>query len=156
MISIPRQQTRLIRTLVSSAFVTALALAGGCSDKNEVPLIKVAGYVKLGAAPLPQGIVEFHPDAAKGNKSAAKAIGMIKSDGSYNLMTDGKDGAPSGWYKISISPQGMPDASQMTAGAKLPTPPAIAGKYTKPESSTLTMEVKEGAAAGAYDIVLQK
>lgn len=141
---------------VLSASVLGLVLVAGCGDKTEVPLVKVTGTVKVGGATIPMGMVEFHPDEGKGNSFKGKATGMIKSDGVYTLSTGGREGAPLGWYKVTVSGQGMPDASQMPQGAKAPTPPAVNAKYGKPESSGFSIEVKDGAPAGAYDLALIK
>jgi hypothetical protein len=138
------------------ALGTALTLLLLGCGKAEIPLVSVSGTVKSGGAPLPMGTVEFHPDASKGNNFKGKAIGMIKSDGSYVLNTDGRDGAPVGWYKVTVSGQGMPDPAKMTEGSKPPAPPIIQAKYGKPDSSGLALEVKDGAPAGAYDLSLVK
>ena len=50
----------------------------------------------------------------------------------------------------------MPDPTKMGEGMKTPTPPAINGKYAKPETSGFSFEVKDGAAPGAYDLNLVK
>jgi len=145
------------RVFSLAALGFALVFAAGCGGgKTDVPLIKVTGTVKVGGAPLQMGTVEFHPDANKGNTFKAKASGTIKPDGTYLLVTDTKEGAPAGWYMVSISGQGMPDPSKMPEPGKATTTPALNAKYTKPETSGFSFEVKEGAPAGAYDLSLLK
>ena len=153
--SIVRPQ-RLTRVVAVLAFGFVLAVAVGCGDKAEVPLLKVAGTVKAGGAPMPLGTVTFHPDAGKGNASKSTTSGNIKADGTYVLLTDGKEGAAAGWYNVTVSGQGMPDPSKMTEPGKMPTAPVVNAKYTKPETSGFSIEVKDGAAAGAYDLSLVK
>jgi hypothetical protein len=134
----------------------SLVLTAGCGGKGEVPLVPVSGTVKIHGVPMPMGTVEFHPDAGKGNNFSGKPKGMIKSDGTYTLNTDGRDGAPVGWYKVTVSGQGMPDPSKMTEGGKPPTPLNVQAKYGKPETSGFSFEVKDGAPAGTYDLSLSK
>jgi hypothetical protein len=133
----------------------AAAIAGCGGTKKETPLVKVSGKVLLAGAPLPMGTVEFHPDSGRGNNSKLRSEGMIKSGGVYTLITDGREGAPAGWYKVAINAKGMPDMSMMESG-KAPTPPVINSKYSKPDSSGFSVEVKDGAAPGSYDFSLVK
>ena len=138
------------------AFVAAVLLSAGCGGPAEPKLVGVTGTVKIGGAPMPLGTVTYHPDAAKGNTRQGKVGGMIKSDGTYTLQTDGKLGAPAGWYFVTVTGQGMPDMAKMPEPGKMPTPPAVNPKYTKPETSGFQIEVKDGAPAGAYDLPLVK
>jgi hypothetical protein len=141
------------------AAFAALALAVvalGCGGKNQIPLVPVSGVVKVGGAPMPMGTVQFHPDAGRGNSFNGKPTGMIKSDGTYTLNTEGREGAPAGWYKVTVSGQGMPDPTKMAESSKVPTAPTINAKYTRPDSSGFAFEVKDGAPTGAYDLSLVK
>ena len=70
-----------------------------------------------------------------------KAVGVqggIGKDGSFSWGSDRPgDGAPPGTYKVLVMPRALGDA-EMSEGKQ----PAVAGKYTKFESSGLTFEVK--------------
>jgi len=153
----PRPANR-IRVVSFALLVFGLAGVGGCGGgKEQVPLVPVSGVVKNGGAPMPMGTVEFHPDTGKGNNFKGTPRGMIKSDGTYTLNTDGRDGAPVGWYKVTVSGQGMPDPSKMGGeGGKAPTPPVVNAMYTKPDTTKFSIEVKDGAPAGTYDLSLSK
>jgi hypothetical protein len=106
---------------------------------------------------MPMGTVKFYPDTSKGNTNTKVGTGMIKRDGTYILMTEGREGAPAGWYKVAVEAHGMPDPSLMQAGSKAPPPPpAVNARFTKPDSSKLTVEVKDGAPSGAYDFAVTK
>jgi len=147
---------RIVRAGSAAVVAVAVSLAAGCGDPAATKLVGVSGAVKHGGVPMPMGTVTYHPDAAKGNTHKAPVTGMIKPDGTYTLNTDGKPGAPAGWYQVTISGQGMPDMSMMKDGGKTPAPPAVNPKYAKPESSGFAVEVKDGAPAGAYDLPLVK
>ena len=143
------------RLRIGSFLALVLSIGAlGCGGKEQTPLLPVSGLVRLGGAPMPMGTVEFHPDAGKGNSYPGRPTGMIKPDGTYSLTTEGRPGAPVGWYKVTVTGQGMPDPSKM--GDKVPPPPTVPARYTKPDTTIFNFEVKEGAAPGAYDLPLGK
>ena len=118
-------------------------------------VVPVSGKVRVGNVPLPSGMVTFHPDTAKGNASNRVPSGLIQSDGSYSLMngteTGPKEGAPPGWYKVTVTPAAAADTNQ--AKGQLPD---YNKDFTSPRYSSLTVEVKAGAPANAYDFKLSK
>jgi len=131
-----------------------LGPAAGCDKPSSTPkTFTVAGYVKVGTTPLTIGTVTFNPDAAKGNTLKESPSGMISQDGSFKLVTSGIEGAPLGWYKVTVTPMGMP--KEMPApGQPIPKGVPFNAKFQKPETSGLSFEVVEKPAAGAYDINL--
>ena len=133
-----------LRRLPSVLVAVALLIPSGCSSGG---LEKVSGKVTVDGAPLTMGMVRFVPDASKGNKTPTEPVGEIKKDGTYTLMTNGKEGAPPGWYKVSVTASETPDSSKPFSGKSL-----VAQQYNNPESSNIAFEVKSGAPAGAYDI----
>jgi hypothetical protein len=92
------------------------------------------------------GSVAFHPDESKGNKSKKVAVGDI-TDGSYKLFTDGKPGAPPGWYKVTIAAQTQVDSDKAELAKSL-----VADKFTDPMETPLLKEVTASPSAGAYDL----
>jgi len=120
-----------------------------------VKVVAVEGKVLLGGQGMPMGTVTFHPDKDKGNKLEGAPSAAIDPDGSYKLIYNGKPGAPAGWYKVSVSPRGMP--KEMPAqGQPMPQPPAVNARYQKPETSGIAFEVTENPEPGKYDIKLIK
>jgi len=116
-------------------------------------LESVSGKVTLQGSPLTAGIVTFTPDASKGNTSKLTAFGKIGEGGSYTIVTDGKDGAAAGWYKVSVSTDMPPmDAPIGKPAASITLNP----KYKNPETSGLAIEVVASPNAGAYDLPLLK
>lgn len=130
-------------------FITA------CGKKDDFTLVPVSGKITVGKTPLSSGTITFWPDAAKGNTANKAPSGIIEADGSYKLRmgtSEGiKDGAPPGWYKVTIS-KGNPVAS---TNKKQPVRgPVFDPSLESHQKTTLQMEVKEGAAPGAYDLKL--
>jgi hypothetical protein len=131
-------------------FLPLICLCGllpllGCGSSGGGKLLPVSGKVTLKGSPLTGGHIAFHPDLDKGNKGKGVPTGSIGADGTYKLSTEGKAGAPAGWYKISVATNfpGMEG-----------TPVPINSKYNSPTTSGLTCEVVPNAAAGAYDLQL--
>jgi len=122
-----------------------LAAAAGCSNKgSNVKLSTVQGKVTLDSGePVTGGYVTFHPSGGTSAQAAA-STGEIKSDGTYKIQTGGKDGAPEGSYKVTVSP---PMVS--TGGSPLTTP--FDKSYTRVDTTQLTVTVP-----GNYDLKLKK
>ena len=137
-----------------AVLVAAVAVTAGCKPPPPAPTFPVSGKVTVGKKALTTGFVTYTPDAGKGNTSKESAIGMIGADGTYKLVTNGRDGAPLGWYKVSVNPQGMP-SGDTPPPKELPKPTAINPKYQKGDTSGISIEVKEQAPPGAYDIDLK-
>jgi hypothetical protein len=137
----------------------AMSLVPGCGSSRDDVLVPVSGKVKVEGKPLTTGWVTYYPDETQGNKSMRLPHGEIKADGSYELFTNGKQGAPRGSYKVVVSAVKEPlpvKPRRNTSGA--PTKPKwlIAEKYTRPETTELAREVVAGAAPGRYDLELQR
>src|SRR5262249_22805146 len=130
------------------ALVVWVALsAAGCGQ--EAKLVPVTGHVTLDGAALSAGSVLFVPDETKGNNSQVSPRGMIDSQGNYELFSDGKKGAPAGWYKVVVS---------LTSPGIAPPPkgPTMDFKFQHPERTDLAIEVVPQPQPGAYDLKLTK
>jgi hypothetical protein len=131
------------------------ALAAGCGG-SSVKLVPVSGKVTVGGQPVTSGQVSFLPVTegegvnAKASAGSAPALGQIEPSGEYKLFTNGKEGAPPGKYKVTVTPSMVP-----SGGTKAPTTPYNA-KFSDVKQTPLNKEVVSGAAAGAYDLALTK
>lgn len=129
-----------------------IACCSGCGDKSITVLIPVRGKVTLNGAPLGTGSVTFTPDAAKGNTTPHIPVGTLDAEGNYSLQSAGKEGAPPGWYKVTVTAQEPIDPKNPYA----PPKHLINAKYSDPNSSGLTLEIVKNAPAGAYDVQVAK
>jgi len=140
----------------------------GCGDSSGLPpRYRVSGMVIHNGEPLKRGTINFTPTDAKG-----RAAGGTIIDGRYSLTTqEPDDGALPGTYRVSVIaketdpskvelravkkgiPGNLSEAEKKALAAAYPQ--LIAGKaaaaaknlvpakYSSPETSGLTFEVKE-------------
>jgi hypothetical protein len=131
-------------------FLALCALLAGCSSGPEVA--PVSGKVTVGGNPLTKGKVTFKPNGARGNKSTSEPIASIDERGGYTLSTNGKPGAPLGWYKV-IVPAGVP------SNPKDPYSPQrwlVNRRYLSAQTTPLEVEVVADPPPGQYDLTLQR
>jgi hypothetical protein len=134
------------RTWLCAGFFVALNLSG-CAPAES--LIPVEGKITLDGKPLTKGSVIFHPDASKGNATLNQPHGEIDPSGTYRLFTQrDRDGAPPGWYKVSVMAQER-DPNDVYKITWITPPP-----YANHETSGIRIEVVEAPAPGAYDVAI--
>lgn len=141
--------------LLNAARLAVLGLLlAGCGKNN---LGQVTGTVTVGGKPITGGTIMFYPFGGPG------AVGEIKPDGTYTLTTFRPgDGAAIGQHKVAIhatriGPSSIMEAKSIedelrtpgqTAGGKMLVPGKVTWlvpeKYSLPEQSPLTAEVKAG------------
>jgi hypothetical protein len=112
----------------------------------------VRGRIMVDDGPLRTGIVTFHPDASKGNKTPHQPSANIDRDGSYDLFTVGEAQVPLGWYKVVVLAYERDDDVK----GKRPDVPRrlVNAKYEDVKTTPLVIEVVESPAASAYDLKL--
>jgi hypothetical protein len=131
------------------AWVLAFALAAlGCSGPATLPA--VAGVVTVDGRPLETGTVTLYPDAARGNTSTHRPIGLIEAGGRYTLfVTGGQPGAPAGWYKVVVYAVDDPQPGK-------PNKFFTHKDYADITTTTLAVEVVPSPEPGRYDLKLKK
>jgi hypothetical protein len=144
-----------LRPATPVALLVAL-LAAGCGGGNTHP---VSGTVTIDGTPLAarNGLVTFVPDKAKGNVTQDEPAGTVDDRGRYTLYTNGRRGAPPGWYKVVVT--GLADAPTAAAKGPLTQRPvpksAVPARYGRAETTPLEVEVVASPTAGAYDLTLK-
>jgi hypothetical protein len=91
--------------LVLGALSLAIG-ASGCADTSGVgPTFPVSGKATFNNTPLTakSTVIVFKPDASRGNTSSFEPTGTVDTDGTYMLKTQGRSGAPPGWYKVIVT-----------------------------------------------------
>jgi hypothetical protein len=119
--------------------VCASLLLAGCGGGTGVKTYPVKGTVTYRGQPLPDAAVTFYPSQGR------HAAGLTDAQGTFFLSTfNPKDGAPAGTYQVGIT-EAVLETPPMpgTGGPELqPKPPRFPARYTDPNQSTLTAEVK--------------
>jgi hypothetical protein len=126
--------------LCSFVLVSLLLTGCGSGTKSVGPTVPVHGKVMLGAKPLVGGMVTYIPLEGGGPRPE----GEISQQGEYSLKTAGKEGAPAGKYRATLT----------TSGADKAQDNAFNANYSNWEKSPLLVQVQENAPAGAYDLKL--
>jgi hypothetical protein len=127
-----------------------LFFALGCRS-SQAPQFPVRGKVTVDGQAVPGGNVSLIPQPPPTDgKSAGFSAGQIDSSGNYIIYTGGKEGAPLGKYKVTVTPPMMPSSD-----GKPPTT-AYNRDFSDPAKTTLVIEVVASPGAGAYNLELTK
>jgi hypothetical protein len=139
--------------LYTLALVVALLGAfRGCDSSGVGRLVPVRGKVLFDGQPLTTGSLVFKPNSEKGNASKFEPAATINPDGTYQLFTAEREGAPLGWYNVSVVAQAPADEKNPYSAQKS----LIPARYAETNTSGLEIEVVENPSEGAYDLKLSK
>ena len=132
-------------------FVAVVGWATGCGSANTSP---VSGQVTYKGKPVPAANVSYTPAEGAG----LAASGVADDNGRYTLGTkSANDGATVGKYRVTISAFGPPrplKSGEMGVGMPGETmrDPIIPTKYSNPETSGLSFEVKRGTNSANFEL----
>jgi hypothetical protein len=144
----------MCRWLIKGVAGSILVVVGCSTGEKFVP---VAGKVTVAGKPLTFGTVGFLPDGGRGNERGQASLGEIQADGSFRLLTAGRDGVPLGWYKVLVW------ATKDPAAAGNPWGPdgkvrkidwLTHSKYAAQETTDLSIEVVEEPQPRHYEFDL--
>jgi hypothetical protein len=139
-----------VRVGVGCALLAALVGVAGCGVKR----IPTSGKVTLDGQPMPEGVLQFIPDASKGNNLRLGCSGPI-SNGRWSLATTGMEradtgtGAPIGWFKVTYI---NPNEGSKAPGAS--AAPTVAAKYYREDTTPISIELTDPPPAEGYTIEL--
>jgi hypothetical protein len=128
-----------------------MVLAAGCG-KGSLKTTTVRVKVYLGAKPLTKGSVNFYPDSSKGNATKEMAVASINEAGEYTLGTKAQTGATPGWYKVTVT-SNRPSNPRDEYSVPVSLVPKV---YNSDKTTPLSIEVKESAPEGHYDLKLTR
>ncbi|MEO2045573.1 MAG: hypothetical protein ABGX16_03245 [Pirellulales bacterium] len=143
-------------------FACAAALLMGCGEKQtpQIPLVSVHGKILVEDQPVKSGTVSFRPDGELGNKTMEQPGGMIQEDGSFELFTIDRAGAPTGWYRVLVIADNMinVDPPKSPVWPDYPEgflPKALVhDRYLSFKKTDIKVEVKENSQPEDYVIRL--
>ena len=73
---------------------------------------------------------------------------MLQGDGSFSVQTNGRPGAPPGWYKVIIT------ATEAGANPNEDTRRVINARYATEAATPLAIEVVASPSSDSYDLQL--
>jgi hypothetical protein len=127
----------------------AASIAGCGGEEDKLPRESVSGEVKINAAPLKSGMIQFMP----ADPGAATAGQAAITDGRYSIPTS--DGLVPGAYQVSVTSAPAPSAAQPPGsmpGDPLPPPKeTIPGIYNS-KTSLSAKVTKEGPNTFNYEL----
>jgi hypothetical protein len=138
--------------------VLAPLLALGCGDGSS-QTVPVNGTITFGGTPVTAAstIVLFKPDKSKGNESTFEPVGTVDAEGNYELTTEGRKGAPPGWYRVVVTAHDQNIQLTTKKRVQRPTPKGLLpARYGSFKTTNLLVQVVEEPATGAYDLKLTK
>lgn len=137
--------------------VAGVLVVSGCGKKTP-PMAPVSGKVTVDGQPVTSGQVSFVPDVQilgvenpAEHASTGMSAGQI-TNGEYKIYTSGKEGAPLGKYKVTVTPSMVPTSPD----AKSMPPTGFSKAYSDARSTPLNMEVIASPEPGRYDLKLKK
>ena len=133
----------------------------GCGDDSGVgQTYPVIGKITMANEPLTAKttMVLFKPDASKGNTCPFEPAGTVDEAGTYTIRTNGKKGAPPGWYRVVVTARDEAPPEHPKGGpAHRPVVRSLVpARYGHEKTSGLSLEVVDSPAPGAYDLKLTK
>jgi hypothetical protein len=126
---------RQLTWLLAVSLATYACAMAGCGN-DRPPTVPVQGCVQYRGKPLKFGAVIFQPEMG------SPATGVIQSDGSFRLSTEGRDGAIVGKHKVAISCYDTEEPGHARDPKGRLGKLLIPQRYVYPQSSGLTAEVK--------------
>ncbi|QDT25781.1 hypothetical protein Enr10x_10780 [Gimesia panareensis] len=145
----PGQNHQPVSSLIPlrrGVFLCLLTLLSGCgSEKLEDArtVFPVTGVVLYQDQPITDGMVSLTPvNPPSDDKQFFNPRGTVDESGKFQITTYEKgDGAPPGEYKVSFTWVGSLEGVSEDEEDKLPE--KLPRKYTNPETSGITITVKE-------------
>ena len=145
--------------LLSACPLLCALLVAGCGDSRGVGrLYPVTGKIAHNGGPLtvPTTMVLFKPDASRGNASQFEPAGTVDEEGNYTVLTEGKEGAPLGWYKIIVTATST-ELEMLHGKRDHPRPKSLLpAKYGQAKTTDLAVEVVANPTPGVYDLKLTR
>ena len=129
--------------------IVLVVAVAGCGDSGP-ELVPVVGTVRIDGQPATEGAVTYR----HAETGAFEASGLIQSDGTYKLMQNDSEGAQEGEYRIVVFVRQTP----MTPSGEMAGLPTIIvnQKYTNPNTTPLSVQVKKDAPPGHYDLAVSR
>lgn len=126
---------------IGTAVGVMLLIACGCGS-SDLPLAGVCGTVTYQGKPLDHGQVIFTLEKSASGGRSVPSVGGITHNGSYEMRTGARKGAPLGRFIVTVHCHKIPTEEERQALRIMPS--LIPTKYCN-EQSPLRFEVNAGS-----------
>jgi hypothetical protein len=119
----------------------------GCGSKvaDRLPVFPTTGQLKIQGQSPSGAFVVLHPHGMPGKGPDGVVVrphGVVHCDGTFELTSyETGDGAPAGEYSVTIE---LRKVVKYPSGDSGPGPNLVPKKFTKPETSTIIVQITEG------------
>jgi hypothetical protein len=130
--------------ILSSAAGCILVAALGCgADGDRVDVYPVSGKVLVGGQPAEGAIVTFYSATDElRERKVPPPTGTVDANGAFHLSSyEPDDGAPAGEFKVTVVWHEPPPPNAVGVFVQKDR---LRGRYTNPETSTLTARIEQG------------
>jgi hypothetical protein len=135
-LSSPSLPQRLWRWLALLSALFCLSCSGGSA------LNPVHGKVLYKNQPLKGALVTFHPKGPT-DINTVRPVGLTGEDGTFNVTTANKEGAPAGEYVVTLICSEQ--VKKKAVGTEPPeTRDRFGGTYARQDASKIKVEIKKG------------
>ncbi len=121
--------------------LAALAGCGSSPSGDRQPVYPATGKLVYDGRPLAGAFVVLHPKGAAAGHVVPRPHAQAAADGSFTLTSyESSDGAPAGNYTVTVELRPLvKHGGDVTAG-----PNTLPPKYSRAETSPLTVQIAEG------------
>jgi hypothetical protein len=150
-------ETATARAVCRLLFGALLVVPLGCDSSGVGRTYPVTGRITLNDKPFSAPVVAvlFKPDSSKGNTSSFEPVGIVDENGEFQVKTNGKEGAPPGWYKVIVAASDGKAVHARKPNDKKPVVRSLLPeRYGTAATSKLSIEVVENPGPAAYDLKL--
>lgn len=130
-----------IRSVMAVVLCSAALSCSACGKARQ-PVFPVEGQVLFNGKPLHNAFVVFHP-VERRDAETPPPSGYSDKNAAFQLSTySERDGAPVGEYRVTVEWRQVRGVDSDSVG---PAPNALPAKYSRPETTPLTVRVAQGA-----------
>jgi hypothetical protein len=136
-----KKAKRKLAMLVLLPVLAGITGCGSSVDPDRLPVFPAKGQITFQGKSLNGAFVVLHPQGAKGSREA-RPRGHVTEDGKFSLSTyETNDGAPAGEYKVTVECRSL---VKRPSGDIVAGPNVLPKKYSRPETSPVTLRIAEG------------
>jgi hypothetical protein len=134
----------ILRSCIVLPVLLAIVSGISCTGDGRRPVFPVRGKVLYENKPTPGALVIFHP-VNDPDPRAPRPLARVEPDGSFSPTTySAGDGAPAGEYAVTVAWVKEVDNQNAPKEEQREPRNLVPDRYSKPETSGLRVQIKQG------------